>query len=1682
MATLNTAFMQTSSIFSVKNNSPVSPQQVEAQLCTFLCQKLDASNVLVDVSGLYNLHDICGANLALNRDLMVNNLAVDTPNFLLEANFVSDLSNVETINYVIGTNTFDSLSNTINKQIAIDASSRALISDTIQFVTTANTGPFNSTIVDGKWKSQFDGEDPDFVLSLAINTQLNNLTNNTSLLSTQEDASFNTEYAIAHYNSQFYKGFTKSTDSYGNVSIAPVNLPLENRLETNNTTIEITDNNLGNISANFGIYSLESTTPNIAIVTSPISSFSALPFVDNSNNPLPSALTQEQFTQLFSSDPSGEAFANGWRFRIEATTPASGVNSDVRGGYYLANGSDANIVTLDNTEILNNYPYMAAGIQNAADQTITITQSPMLIVPTSGSNADNSDSMELTTVGETLGNSDYSTNGNVTIVGFPNDDSRVNVTQNNSDAYNTYRVYYENETSQVGELSEVQKTSQNVGYDVVNTLIPTGHDQYADDHITGISLNNNGSTLYVAGQPDASMSFASDISSAFPSNWATYITIAEYNNLSSDDSVLYIDSSVYDTSNTYHDFSYAVPGATINAYITGVDINTFDSNYQRSYFVSKQVTDLSMVQTNNNWSFLQGASGDAQWLTSNIQDLTRIFPTSSDIASIINTNTSINVTVNYSSETVVQDSNSIVSSSYLYDKVSIAWTDLCGNQQTLTINEKDNHATNLIFTDVSTISTVDEAVTITGTNAKGFDAAVYGGVAHKVTIVDTYYSRFQLPLSGFNNLYLKTPLLKSTLVYYYVEDSNGPHSSSPYLSGFRDVSNQILNASETVVLASNNAPITDTITVGKSAVTCLLGKIQSNDSQSGVWTDESSFVNVDPYFSTESLNTLTDFSGSAVYTTVDPTDYKSTLSLAAYSYQAKLIADAVSNYVVTGYSYNSSTVGSFYTVNPAFSPDFVDGTGIIPVAPSPQSALLNLFIDISSNYSLNNLPTLQLDISVDSSSTPFAIIKTNRSSYISNMTIFHVPKPVFHINETNVQGDDASFNPVGPVSSGNLVVDTGVALKYTNIMPDNMTSFTLNPDKIGVSLLGPAPTPSLITTLTYSAANTETLTIPYYRGYDYSGSLTQTYTINRSSVLPTASFDNSGSYSANLGNIYNQHNPDVSYNGGIGSIGRLPTFLYSRLPASYLTSGVKTIPVNVRGDAVTIRETDASNISTTLLNFPLYNFATTQYLTSIVPPRVTLNDKLNLSGETLTLWEATYRNGGYALRYSSNAFQDPSTATYSVIANITDSEATAGVSFNFSGVNAGGPFNLHTNVTSPTPAPSTSYFVVAPPQIIFTQGNLNSVSNVPFRMDVSAQYDPSGFVTVLADALTDHGATYNPFSAAPATNDVTFTQYFSKSFSQYTYNDGYDSNVYKYNLNNTTNLIVREYPSGLLGSSNTVYSGAISNLIHAQTLDVSLNTATGIYRVKFAQDLASVGITNTDKNIIFNVGNNTLPTDSSSIDVNISGTQVHLISVRPVIVDESNATFDRLHNNFGLQLYKYVFPVVNYTDISSNLIVNVKLTPTQMYNTSVHVPVPTFGSTPYCLPNQLAAIRKTDIQGLSGDVIAWTQDASFNVNLPFNFNLVALDTSGQFDLVRILGVNDTTKTIFTYFTTPDILNIVSADGASVYRVDANGHVVANVMSTSLLKLFQSTAFTSDRPSQPRSNNEFVAYNVDTFTI
>jgi len=1749
-------------------------QMAETNICQLLARREDASNN-------FNIPDITTTKVDFNsgtgvHDLIVNNMSVDTPNLVLRADKIINQTATGDISYNIGTTHFDGGNYNIIQHITLDPTSIPVVNGSLKFQTTAEYGPFYDTDSGGDtWdvtftqNSPFDPDDPHSSLALAINNGHNNLITGNSLITIEEDTDFNSNYALANLNTQFNQYFTKTTLSNGSNVISTNTLTSANQLGTNNINVAFVDEDMNANASNFGTYKFvkNQASTSVSILeneTTPVAS-GVLPFVDGLDANLPSSLTLQQFSDLFGNT------TEGFTFKIEASIDSPG--NDL-GGYLpdFSNSAPSLVGTtltlpfsIDNNAILNNFNYINAGYQNLANN-ITVSQSDMTITADGSSNNNFLSASNLSASGELLTSTPSTTDGHF-IIRSVSDASNGRVTFPSgpgSSNYTGFHVLYPGDANPLdaGFVTGGQQTELNVGYEAQNILLPTGHSQYFTD-VSGTVSNSNGSSLYLAAIPPTDISFISYIATApdLSSNWATYFTIDATNSLSNEKSFWVADTSYVFNNPNQVPFDISVNNVKANISVTGLDTSGgLQYQFYREYLISKQIADLNLGLSDPNWILVQGISGDEPFLVSAQKDVNasipRIFPRIDQIEDLVNNDSSLNIQILYTSEPKLYTSgHTSYSSAYAEDMVFITWnkgpTNVVDSDPIkLTITQyNDNQQKNIIRVDAPADISY-QTVTILGDGASNY-------TAFKITSTQQYTSRFKLPLSGFDNLYIQTPMVKTVLSFYALFDVNlgitNPVANSDQsvtvsvLGGFTDADGNPLTPTERITLASDGvSPVQLSLNINKKSVTCLLGKLQGVDGAVNTWNDVSLFADVDPYFGTKIESSL--IAGprtppqALLFVAIDPAEvysqgigYVPMRLLPYYSYQIRLNANTTSNnYIVNGYTYNSTQIASFdFNNTPTFpfTPDFATGSSVFPEAPTFDVQYLTTYKDISYNAQNNVTINLYKDAT---KAVKYATIFAGTQTFVSRMTLFHVPKPVFVAHQLYgeifdsgliyLQGDDANFsvNPAPPhvgISSGHLIVDSGVVIDYSNIQQVNDTGlFTLNTDKFAVNVNGAAGTPDYITSVpitwqtvngttnspsTYSTAvgSTETLTLPYYRGYNFyiggshltGSSIDQTYTINRNANRPDAYWGGD----AHLGHLYYGFNPDVSYNT-VGSIGQLPTFNWSRLPANFLFSGALIVPINVVGDTVTITTSNTASgiISTTSKNLKTALLYTFNNETTIHSQRIRVNTTQSILGANNLLWSASYNRNNTDVYYSSTTFSatDPSTYSYSLITSFADSDTNqdtgaTGGKFNYGGQNNGGPFQLQTHDN--TLDNTTSYFVVAAPQVASTQANYNAVSAIPFNL---GSYDPTQLVTVYSDILFDIGNSLSPFSGIPLVNNITFTHLFSKPFSQYITRQ--DPTLYHFNITGSS-INIYEYVNNIITDISPIYSGLIVNL-PSSALDVTVD-ATGVYTIRIYQSLDTAGTPNSTKNITFTIGNLSLPTRSAGSAVlpllPLSATQFSIIGVMPIILnDTSSVIVDAQQKNYGLQLYKYICPETNYVPFNY---VSMPFSPSnRYYSRPIRVPVPAFGETPYNLSDALDAVDITAGNQPDGSIvdgnghIIWTEDLSFNSNNPFNFDLTALDTRGQQflsgtnltnTLMPIASVTDIS--IFTYITTPDIMNIVSGDGASVYRVDANGRVLANLVGATVYNTYQSQFFNSSPANAtPPCNNEFVSYNVETFPV
>lgn len=1674
------------STFGVKSDA--SSNSLEAQLCRHLAMATDASNVANIIgSTVYKNPDISTTRCDFGYNLMVNNLEIDTPNFIIESEFAVQTANlIQDISFNVGTLTCSPTQVNVVKNITLDPSSRAIYQSALDISINQINGPFLDSAGGNTWSSSFATAAND-TISLAINTEYNNKVSGAaggvSLLSTQEDTIFNTTYAIAGSGSRFDQYFAINTDANGNTSVINAALPTVNTLDHANFDITV-DKSL--ITENdFGIYKIYDKPPSLIVTLLDGESDSLL----NSTNVnlhiqdlnLKTSFTLTELQALFDSGNGNDdtTFQSGWFAKAEVT-------SHPNNGYSLENQED-NLFTVDNDNIVDNREYIRHLAGSQLTNTIQILQSDMNIV----ADTVNSDlnGITITENGETLGLNLYNKDGKFRFSRESDPTDRITNGVGLTGKY-TPSVYYEDETNPTSNtfITGSQKTDETVSYNGQCILIPTGLD-YVDnvsDPYTVVNSDTGNATAYIASTDMIKSDMEVTYNGISSSNWFEIFNLTAENQIDSDQ-IVYVNSEGYNVDYTaFNSSTIEVSNINIKTRLENISTSRhFEKEEHRVLLISKQLSELGIVpgQGSQVWAF----TNTGGFLTSTSPDIDIMFPSINVIQNLIeNQYQTCTLTISYGSKTFdnansANGSNSVISSHYLRDVVTVAWNEN-GTEKTITVPNTDIQHT-LIGNPTSSSTNVTNLMSGT-INSKPIPDSGY--TVWKRVVTKSYTSNIKLRLAAFDNLSIETLPLKSVVEYYYLKDANNHEShtsnllNSLYLTS--DVDEKLLQPTEVITTFVDGLDVTPvyTMDINYKSVTALKGLIQGKTGDE-LWSDESEETDVDAHFGIMTGAPLLRFPNSTRVTfDMEPKEVSHTngvaqdtgLTLHSYSYQNTIVPSNETTYQVTGQYYNANTITSFGKVN-AYTP----ALSILPnTPPSGMTTVQCKIIPTYSETSLNNQPTLILTcVDEGDENVVFFTIKYNSIVSAPNATITWVPKHVFTIGgslieESYVQGTDDYM----------ILFDSGVVVEFDeeNIARNDIFSFDLGNDSYSVNMIGStlsadAGITDIGTIAQYDNEQTgevsESLVLIYYRGYKLGNTHSLTYTIDRDAALATFKWvvkNGNGDLvdDAALGSrMYKNYNPSVDFGGSIGSIGNILTSTYSRVPGSLITNGQYTDTIIITADAIEFTSSNGDYVDNTktLRDYPLMTYKGGE----VGAKRIT-RDSFS--------WEVKMQQNGYEIsKATGNAFQNPTTIPdvnwTPIDLDVTVAEAKAGYKFNSSSDTLNGPFTLTT--TDNTISDFKVYYVVAPPQMLFTQASTSSVSSIPFTTIAHS----NKIITKTQDAQTGSNSTYLPFGTSDTTlNNVTFTQIPSKTYASYVTNA--DTATYRYNITGS-NIKVE-----VNGSS--IYNDKIINLTsntgnnNNNPFTATLNPSNGIYRVEYAQNTLPLGFSNVDKNIVFSVGNQILPTKSGSLVLDVSGGSIiNLIGVKPYIIDPSSTSFTASKNNYGLRLYKYICPAVQFALLGNYT--SIRFTPTQYQYANVSVPDVSFGSTPYNLSTQLAKITTSNIQGSSNAGINWITDSNFVVNNAFNFGLTALDTSGQYLGVQLLGVNEKTISKFTYITTPDVFAVNSADGSSILRIDANGRVSAQSISASLIKLFISTAFSSNKPTIG-SNNEFVAYNTSTF--
>jgi hypothetical protein len=403
-----------------------------------------------------------------------------------------------------------------------------------------------------------------------------------------------------------------------------------------------------------------------------------------------------------------------------------------------------------------------------------------------------------------------------------------------------------------------------------------------------------------------------------------------------------------------------------------------------------------------------------------------------------------------------------------------------------------------------------------------------------------------------------------------------------------------------------------------------------------------------------------------------------------------------------------------------------------------------------------------------------------------------------------------------------------------------------------------------------------------------------------------------------------------------------------------------------------------------------------------------------------------------------------------------------------------------TNNTQPT------YLVSFPPVYKFSAYGANSSNELPFQ----------GGNSLFGYACVDNLAAnvkYNPFLATIADNNadlnnMTFTRNDATTYNNLVNTLSPQRNVSvkgnKLNLTEYVSDITRPLYSGFIQdiSSSYILGSKVTPTVRRLTAgDVSDNSQE--YKFSYNQFTGDL-LTPKNPDLNYNIG----PNINAYINNAFFAPGVYDISINPTVNTRvelmSVKTTTANNGDFVLDAYKYVDKTsTDYMGQLKNKLTHIGFVASEHWHKTIIIPDISFNGTPFSLSKVLGDISLNDVSG------AWQQvddiDSDSPVVLPFN--LVALSNpTGVENIFKCVTVNTVGSNLTVeYFTLPDIINAVSSDGSSVYRVTYNGVVAAPAVSTSSVILHNS--FNNTVPNTAGnggnyvttdpSKNEFSYFNI-----
>jgi len=387
----------------------------------------------------------------------------------------------------------------------------------------------------------------------------------------------------------------------------------------------------------------------------------------------------------------------------------------------------------------------------------------------------------------------------------------------------------------------------------------------------------------------------------------------------------------------------------------------------------------------------------------------------------------------------------------------------------------------------------------------------------------------------------------------------------------------------------------------------------------------------------------------------------------------------------------------------------------------------------------------------------------------------------------------------------------------------------------------------------------------------------------------------------------------------------------------------------------------------------------------------------------------------------------------------------------------------------------TEFYSLAEPQFVLEAISTNNVDDAPYSTIPR---------TVLYCDMNFKDNSHHPFNGVSGMNNlklsyISIEKYTDKKLTSVL------ENIYDY-FNIKSNNVKIFLKSGLFldytYNSNTnymIYDGetflmqnVLSNSFES-TYDSESGNATFKYKQPLTPFVSINSLKNYNKKNLYFSGVNNFGSGKGYIEIKSKEPSIKLSVYGIKYEPETDGS------SFSCVFVKYVtnYTLNTFNPIIENNIKNLKILPGFRYTCKVTYNSPELGNTPYTLNNLLQS------KDMNLDDLNWVQDNEF-VERNLLINICAVSNIGVTQIVNMLNVTYEYPQSFLCLSTPDIMNIKSLDGSSVFRITYGGMINTPALQTFSISIFSNNFANEDDPIYPYNNSnnqqiatELFAYNV-----